>query len=68
MSDTASQLLATFDSLPPQEQHELVAAMLRRTGGLPGTLLPDDALVDLADSLFQTLDTEEADGSNSEAG
>ena len=31
MSETVSQLLASFDSLPPQEQHELITAMLRRS-------------------------------------
>ena len=60
MSEIASQLLATFDSLPPQEQHELLTAMLRRSGELPDSGLSDDGLVGLADDLFQTLDAEEA--------
>ncbi len=60
MSEIASQLLTTFDSLPPQEQHELLTAMLRRSGELPDSGLSDDGLVGLADDLFQTLDTEEA--------
>jgi len=68
MSETASQLLATFDSLPPQDQHELITAMLRRTGELPDTLLSDDALLDLADNLFQTLDMEESHGNDAESG
>jgi len=68
MSESASQLLATFDSLPPQEQHELIAVLLRRTGELPDTLLSDDALVDLADNLFQTLDMEESNGNDAESG
>ena len=61
MSETAAQLLATFDSLPPQEQHELLTEMLRRSSELPDALLTDDHLVGLADDLFQTLDAEESD-------
>lgn len=34
MTDIAIQLLATFESLPAHEQHELLIAMLRRTGEL----------------------------------
>ena len=68
MSETASQLLVTFDSLAPQDQHELITAMLRRTGELPDTLLADDALVDLADNLFQTLDMEESHGNDAASG
>lgn len=60
MSDTASQMLATFDSLPLREQHALLTAMLRRSGELPDTLLAEEHLVELADELFQALDAEEA--------
>ncbi len=60
MSDTASQLLATFESLPEKEQHELMIAMLRRSSELPETLVSDDQLVGIADQLFETLDAEEA--------
>jgi hypothetical protein len=67
MSETAAQLLATFDSLPPQEQHELLTEMLRRSGELPETLLTDDQLVGLADDLFQALDAEESDDRKSDA-
>lgn len=62
MSDAASQLLATFESLPANEQHELLIAMLRRSGELPDTIVSDDQLVEIADELFQTLDAEESDG------
>lgn len=61
MSETAAELLATFDSLPPQEQHQLATEILRRSGELPETLLTDDHLVGLADNLFQALDAEESD-------
>ena len=62
MSDAAAQLLTTFESLPANEQHELLIAMLRRSGELPDTLVSDDQLVSIADELFQTLDAEESDG------
>ncbi len=67
MSETAAQLLATFDSLAPQEQHELLTEMLRRSGELPDTFLTDDHLVGLADDMFQALDAEESDDPKSGA-
>ena len=60
MSDTATQLLATFESLPAREQHELLIAMLRRSGELPDTIVSDDQLAVIADELFRTLDAEDA--------
>ncbi len=65
MSELGVQILESFDSLPIEEQHEVLTAMLRRTGELPGTLLSDENLVELADELFQTLDAEESDGGDS---
>ncbi len=62
MSEIAVQLLATFESLPPEEQHEVLTAMLRRSGDLPETLVSDDALLGLADVVFQALDAEESNG------
>ncbi len=67
MSETAAQLLATFDTLPTQEQHELVTEMLRRSGELPETFLTDDHLAGLADDVFQALDAEESDDRESGA-
>jgi len=66
MSETATQLLATFESLPAKEQHELLIAMLRRSGELPDTILSDDQLVGIADELFQTLDAEESNGDDTD--
>jgi hypothetical protein len=67
MSDAASQLLATFESLPANEQRELLIAMLRHSGEIPDTIVTDDQLVGIADELFQTLDAEESDGDNAES-
>ena len=68
MSDTAAQLLETFESLPEQEQHELLVAILRRSGELPDTLVSHDQLLGIADELFQTLDAEESNGNDADPG
>ena len=68
MSEAAAKLLATFESLDPQEQHELLAELLRRTGELSDAFLADDQLARLADDLFQALDVEESDGAKPNAG
>ena len=67
MTETAMHLLEAFQSLPPREQHELLIAMLRRSGELPDTTVSDDHLVRIADELFQTLDAEEPDGNAADA-
>ena len=67
MSEAASQLLTQFESLPVDEQHELLIAMLRRGGELPDTIVSDDQLVGIADELFQTLDAEESDGDETDS-
>ena len=67
MSETAAQLMMDFESLPAEQQHKLLAEMLRRSGELPSTLLADDHLVGLADGLFQALDAEESNGRESGA-
>jgi len=60
MTKTAAQLLATFELLEPEEKHELLTEMLRRSGELPDTFLSDDDFIRFADGLFQTLDAEES--------
>ena len=67
MSETATQLLEKFETLPASEQHELLIAMLRCSGEMPGTFLSDGELSGLADDLFQTLDAEESNGANANA-
>jgi len=68
ISDAATQLLATFKSLPEKEQHELLITMLRRSGELPKTMVSDDQLVGIADELFQTLDAEESNVNDADPG
>ncbi len=68
MSEIASQILATFDTLPAAEQHEIVTQLLRRTDAMRTLPLSDDDLTSVADDLFQMLDAEEGDADNSDAG
>ena len=67
MSETAVQLLATFDSLQPDEQHEVMTLMLQKYGDLSQGAISDEGLVELADDLFQALDAEESDGTPAES-
>jgi hypothetical protein len=62
MTDTATQLFAAFESRPVKEQHELLVAMLRRSGELPDTLVSDNQFVGIADELFQAMDAGESNG------
>ena len=68
MTDTATQLLATFESLSADEQHVVLTQMLRRVSELPEAPMSDDALIAIADEVFQSLDTEEEHGDESNAG
>jgi hypothetical protein len=63
MSETAQQLLMTFESLPPQEQHDVLVEILRHSRELPSGEVSDNELTSVADSLFQMLDAEESNGS-----
>lgn len=67
MSEIASQILATFETLPATEQHEIVTQLLRRTSAFPSTPLSDDELTAVADELFQMLDAEENHGDNAQS-
>lgn len=67
MSDTTAQLLATFESLPEREQHELLITLLRRSCELRDAMVSDDQLVGVADEFFQTLDAEELNGNEADA-
>jgi len=58
MTASARNLLAAFDTLPPDEQHQVAAEILRRTAAADD--LPEAALTELADELFRSYDAEEA--------
>jgi hypothetical protein len=61
MSETAAQVLASFDLLPPHEKQLLLIELLRRTEDLPQDRLTEEQMVELADNLFQELDARETD-------
>ena len=72
MSEIALQLLATFDSLPAKEQHELLVLMIQRNIGMEIPVSGHDALdseqlAKVADEMFQILDDEEADGGRAQS-
>jgi hypothetical protein len=58
MSEAASDLLRAFDALPPAEQNQVAAEILRRW--TPNGILPEAALDELAGELFRSYDAEEA--------
>jgi len=58
MTATAQDILAAFDALPPAEQQQVAAEILRRSSGTGD--LPEDALNELAAELFRSYDAEEA--------
>jgi hypothetical protein len=60
MSEIASQFVNSFSSLPEAAQHEVLVALLRRSGELPSSELSDEALVGIAEEVFLRLDAEEA--------
>jgi hypothetical protein len=60
MTAAARNLLAAFEALPPDDQLELAAEILRRAPAYGE--LPDAALDAAADELFLGYDAEEAAG------
>jgi hypothetical protein len=59
MTATVQQLLDSFEALPERDKHEALVEILRRVGPSTGGSLPESALVEAADELFQGLDAEE---------
>jgi hypothetical protein len=62
MTASARKLLAAFDALPPAEQQQVAAAILRRTAAVDD--LPEGAFEELAAELFRSYDAEEAARAN----
>lgn len=60
MTQTARQVLETFDRLPEPEQREVASQILRRTVQLEAPPLTDETLVLAAEELFLELDQREA--------
>jgi hypothetical protein len=63
MTTSARKLLAAFDALPPEEQQEVAAEILRRT--VAGGALPEAALDEMAGELFRGYDAEESSRADS---
>ena len=57
MTETMRDLLQAFDALPPTEQKQMAAEILRRCS--PDESLPDTALDELTADLFRSYDAEE---------
>jgi hypothetical protein len=60
VSATVQQLIYSFDSLSEADKHEAAVEILRRWGGSLEGDLSETALTDIADQLFQQLDSEES--------
>ena len=60
MTNSVQQLLNVFDSLSLSEKREAAIEVLRRTMESAPNSLSDEALVEIADELFQELDRGEA--------
>lgn len=58
MTTTAREVLAAFEALPPAEQQQVAAEIIRRSSGTGD--LPEAALDELAAELFRSYDAEEA--------
>ena len=57
MTETVRDFLRAFDALPPAEQKQVAAEILRRC--TPDEGMPEAALDELAAELFQSYDAEE---------
>ena len=62
MTNAVRQLIDSFEALPEQEKHEVLAQLLQRLIGFPYSSLSDDELTHVADFVFQGYDRDEAQG------
>lgn len=65
MTEAARKLLRAFEALPPADQHQVTAEILRRSSA--SGELSEAALDELADELFRAYDAEEAAGAGPSA-
>lgn len=59
MTAAVRQLLETYEALTEAEKNEAIVELFRRAAEVTPAELPDPALVEAADELFQGLDAEE---------
>ena len=62
MINAAQQLIESFEALPEQEKHAVLAQLLRRLIDSPYSTPTDEELVHAADPVFQEYDRREASG------
>ena len=60
MTTQVQQLLGAFDALPEPDKHQAAVEILRRVSSASEGDLPESALVEPAEELFQALDAAEA--------
>lgn len=62
MTNAAKQLIDSFEALPEDEKHEVLAQLLRRLISTPYSSPTDEDLVHAADLVFQEYDRREGEG------
>jgi hypothetical protein len=62
MTNAARRLIDSFEALPEQEKHEVLAQLLRSLISSPYSSPSDDELTHVADLVFQDYDRAEAQG------
>ena len=60
MTNAVRQLIDSFEALPEEEKHEVLAQLLRRLIGSPYSSPSDQDLTHAADLVFQEYDRDEA--------
>jgi hypothetical protein len=60
MSFAVKTLLNSFETLSESDKHEAAVEILKRSAAVASGDLPDEALIEMADELFQALDANES--------
>ncbi len=62
MTNAVRQLIESFEALPEEDKHEVLAQLFRRLIRSPYPSPSDDELTHVADLVFQEYDRDEAQG------
>jgi hypothetical protein len=62
MTNAAKQLIDSFEALPEDEKHEVLAQLLRRLMSTPYATLTDEELTQAGDLVFQEYDRRKGEG------
>jgi hypothetical protein len=60
MTNSAQQLIDSFEALPEEEKHQVLVLLLRRLMDTPYSTPSDEELLHAADLVFQEYDRREA--------